>query len=84
MDELNHKFGRVLRQVRQEYRWSQEVLADRAGLNRCYLGEVERGEAVPSLLTLAKLAVALDIPLSRLLARCERPQQQSSPMMAID
>lgn len=71
MAELARTFGTVIRQVRRESRWSQEELAGRAGLNRCYLGEVERGEAVPSLETLFKLARAVGLPLSTLLARCE-------------
>jgi transcriptional regulator with XRE-family HTH domain len=62
----------VLRQRREELRWSQEALAHKAELNRSYLGEVERGRAVPSLGTMVKLAAALQTPLSTLLATCER------------
>ena len=51
--------------------WSQEHLAERADLNRSYLGEVERGNAVPSLITVSKLAGAFEIRLSSLIARCE-------------
>lgn len=65
------QFGGTLRLAREEKNWSQEVLADRAGLNRSYLGEIERGSAMPSLATVAKLADALGINLSVLIARCE-------------
>ncbi|MES1265146.1 MAG: helix-turn-helix transcriptional regulator [Variovorax sp.] len=41
-------------------------------MNRSYLGEIERGDAVPSLAVLDKLAGALDINLSTLVARCEQ------------
>lgn len=68
-------FGRVVKQLREEYRFSQEVLADRASLNRTYLGEVERGVAVPSLATIAKIAGALNLSASELIARSERQQQ---------
>ncbi|WP_035383516.1 helix-turn-helix transcriptional regulator [Ferriphaselus sp. R-1] len=61
----------VLRQLREERGWSQEQLAERADLNRSYLGEVERGRAVPSIVTVAKLAEALEIQLSSFIARCE-------------
>lgn len=71
MTSLNNRFGRVVRHYRESRRWSQEVLADAAGLNRSYLGEVERGVAIPSLLTIAKLADALGISLSVLIADCE-------------
>lgn len=65
------QFSQVLRQLREERGWSQEQLAERADLNRSYLGEVERGNAIPSLITLSKLAVALEIRLSAFIARCE-------------
>jgi transcriptional regulator with XRE-family HTH domain len=65
------QFAQVLRQLREERGWSQEHLAERANLNRSYLGEVERGCAVPSLLTLDKLAIALGVRLSFLIACCE-------------
>lgn len=72
MNDLPEQFGLVLRRLRLEQRWSQETLAHRADINRSYLGEIERGTAVPSLATMAKLAEALDIHLSTLLASCER------------
>ena len=65
-------FGASVRHFREQRGWSQELLAERADLNRSYLGEVERGDAMPSLATAAKLASALDLPLSGLLAHCER------------
>lgn len=64
-------FGEVVRRLRSERGWSQEKLAERADLNRSYLGEIERGDAVPSLHTAQKLAHALDTRLSELIARCE-------------
>ena len=77
MSSLTALFGRVVRQHREQRRWSQELLAHRAEINRSYLGEVERGDAVPSLATMSKLATALDVRLSSLLARCEQePQAQ--------
>ena len=71
------QFSQVLRQLREERGWSQEQLAERADLNRSYLGEVERGRAVPSIVTVAKLAGALEIQLSSFIARCESPLPQA-------
>jgi transcriptional regulator with XRE-family HTH domain len=68
---MSTKFPIVLRQLREARGWSQEQLAERANLNRSYLGEVERGQAVPSLVTVNKLAAALEIRASHLIARCE-------------
>ncbi|HSC66978.1 MAG TPA: helix-turn-helix transcriptional regulator [Cellvibrio sp.] len=79
-------FGRVVRQLREEHRYSQEALADRAALNRTYLGEVERGVAVPSLSTIAKIASALNLSASELIAHSERQQkliipEQGNPLL---
>ena len=71
MSDLNGRFGLVVRQLRNARGWSQEALAGRADLNRSYMGEIERASVVPSLLTAAKLARALDVPLSELIQRCE-------------
>jgi XRE family transcriptional regulator, regulator of sulfur utilization len=71
MNAPAERFASVLRQLREERGWSQEQLAAQAGLNRSYLGEVERGSAMPTLTTVAKLASALEIRLSLLMARCE-------------
>lgn len=71
MKLLCNRFGQTVRQARETLGWSQEALADRADLNRCYLGEIERGVAVPSLSTIAKIASALNTQISALLARCE-------------
>ncbi len=72
MTELIHSFGLAVRHYRETHGWSQELLAEKADLNRSYLGEVERGRVIPSLFTAAKLAGALELPLSSLLAHCER------------
>jgi len=64
-------FGQVIRHEREQHDWSQETLAEKANLNRSYLGELERGEVVASLNTLVKLATAFQLRLSTLLARCE-------------
>jgi transcriptional regulator with XRE-family HTH domain len=71
MSDVGQRFGSVVRQLRESRGWSQERLAGHAELNRSYMGEIERATAMPSLATAAKLAQALDVPLSVLIARCE-------------
>jgi transcriptional regulator with XRE-family HTH domain len=70
--EVGARFGGVVRQMREERGWSQERLAGRAELNRSYMGEIERATVMPSLATAAKLAQAFGLPLSQIIARCER------------
>lgn len=64
---LSVLFGSQLRRLRQARGWSQEYLAGVADINRSFVGEIERGDAVPSLETLGKLAAALDLSVSALL-----------------
>ena len=71
MHDFGERFGSVVRQSREARGWSQERLAGRAELNRSYMGEIERATAMPSLATAAKLAQALEVPLSELISRCE-------------
>jgi transcriptional regulator with XRE-family HTH domain len=51
---------------------SQEGLADLAGMHRTYVSEIERGLRNPSFRNLFKLATALEVPLSELVAQAER------------
>lgn len=50
---------------------SQEELAQRAGLHRTYISDIERGARNPTLKTLSRLAVALEISASRLIKMAE-------------
>jgi transcriptional regulator with XRE-family HTH domain len=45
---------------------SQEAFADLCGLNRTYMGGVERGDRNLSLINIQKIAVAFEISLSEL------------------
>lgn len=47
--------------------WTQEDLAERAGLTTTYVGQVERGDKVPSLTVILKLAHALNVLPSELM-----------------
>jgi transcriptional regulator with XRE-family HTH domain len=50
-----------VRRLREAQGWSQERLAEHANLNRSYIGEIERGVVIASLLTVEKLAGALQV-----------------------
>ena len=63
--------GRAVRAVRVERGLSQEALADRSGMHRTYVGGIERGERNLAYENLLKLAEALGVPASELLARAE-------------
>ena len=53
------KVGRRIKELRQKKGWSQEKLAEEAGLHRTYIGQVERGEKSIGLENLFRIASAL-------------------------
>ena len=61
MKDAKEKLGMLVRHMRVECGWSQEELASRSGLDRTYIGGVERGERNVSLLNIVKIAVALKV-----------------------
>jgi DNA-binding XRE family transcriptional regulator len=63
--------GRAIRELRLEADVSQEALAHRASLHRTYVGGIERGERNVSFANLVRLARALGVRPSELLARAE-------------
>jgi len=65
-------FGQSLRRLRTERGWSQERLAEAAGITLNYVGNLERGEQGPSLHVLVRLARALEIDLSALVSDFRR------------
>ncbi len=64
-------FGDALRELRVERGVSQEAIALDAGLNRGYYSGVERGVRNVSLTNIVKIADALGVPASEVLARAE-------------
>ena len=56
-------FGKNVQLIRKARGFSQEELAERAGLHRTYIGSVERGERNISLDNIIAIAKALNVPL---------------------
>ena len=83
MKGVIQSFGIAVRQLREQQGWSQEQLAEHSDLNRSYVGEVERGSVIPSIVTAHKLAQALSLPASGLLAHSEALERQRTAI-AID
>lgn len=72
MESIAKRFGVVLRRRREAAGVSQEALAEKAELHRNYVGLLERGKQVPSILVVEKLATALGTTPSSLLKETEK------------
>lgn len=66
MADIRVRFGRALRLRRSKLNVSQETFADMCGLDRTYIGGIERGERNVALVNIEKIAKALRISLSEL------------------
>jgi transcriptional regulator with XRE-family HTH domain len=66
MEDVRVRFGKALRSRRQKLGVSQEEFADRCGLDRTYVGGIERGERNVALVNIEKIARAFRIPLFEL------------------
>jgi transcriptional regulator with XRE-family HTH domain len=64
---LLQTLGLTIRSLRRERGLSQEALADLAQIDRSYMSSVERGLRNISVLNIARIAKALDVPVRDLL-----------------
>jgi transcriptional regulator with XRE-family HTH domain len=66
---VNEAVGRAIRDARKQQGYTQEAFALAAGLDRSYMGAIERGEFNLTLETLLKVTAELGISASALLSR---------------
>lgn len=65
--DILNKFGQRIRDLRLGRNWSQEVLAEKTGFHRTYIGMIERGERNLSLKNIETFANTFELTLSELL-----------------
>ncbi|HCF3586565.1 TPA: helix-turn-helix transcriptional regulator [Pseudomonas aeruginosa] len=65
-------FGKAVRSFRMDQEVAQEELAALAGIERSHMGKIERGEHLPSLALVLKIAMALKMSGTELMAATER------------
>ena len=58
------RFGQAVRKLRQAQKISQEELAERCGLHRTYISDIELGKRNVSLENIERIAAALERSLS--------------------
>jgi DNA-binding XRE family transcriptional regulator len=63
------KLGVTIRALRLEKGISQEALADIAGIDRSYMGGIERGQQNLTVMNLVRVAAALNLKVHQLMER---------------
>lgn len=68
--------GRVIQRFREQKNQSQELVSGFAGIGRTHLSAIERGERKPTLETFFKIAEALNVKPSVIMAAIEEEMQK--------
>lgn len=66
MSNVRKKFGKRVQKLRKERGLTQEKLAELIGVDRSYMGFIERGERNPTLDKISKITKALNVTLPEL------------------
>ena len=69
--DVRSRLATNMKSLRKARGWSQEVLADEAGLDRTYISGIERKVKNPTVSVVDKVATALNCSLGALLDRAE-------------
>lgn len=67
MLELSIEIGQLIRKKRNEKKITQEALALQCGIDRSYIGRIERGEVNLTVEKLYEIATALEVDMKELL-----------------
>jgi transcriptional regulator with XRE-family HTH domain len=78
------KIGTTIRAHRLQKGLSQGDIEKKTGLLRCYLSRVENGHTIPSLETLSKIALALDLPVAQFFADDSLSRQLNTQKLSDD
>jgi transcriptional regulator with XRE-family HTH domain len=65
--DIAHRLAANLRRLRLEKGWSQEDYADRAGIHRTYVSDIERAARNPTITIVEKLAKPFEVRTGSLL-----------------
>ncbi|MCB9472060.1 MAG: helix-turn-helix domain-containing protein, partial [Candidatus Obscuribacterales bacterium] len=82
-DKLLTALSRIIRKRREEVGMSQTVLAEKSGLHRTYINNIERGSKNISIESLKKIADSLSTTVSDLLTQAEEVSSESESPIKI-
>lgn len=71
MDPITKQVARAIRERRKKIGLSQEVLAEKADIDRTYVSLIERSKVNITLVVASKIARALNLSLSKLIKAIE-------------
>lgn len=74
-DQLKH-LGETITQRRKQLQLSQAELAEKSGVNRTFICNIERGKQNPSFCTILTIASALNTSLSKLIREYEKKAKE--------
>jgi transcriptional regulator with XRE-family HTH domain len=77
MATLAYSVAANVKALRESRRWSQEELAEAAGLSRDAISRIERGDREPRLATLEAIACAAGLEVGQLLGSGKKPARTS-------
>lgn len=77
MESLHHYLSYALKQLRQANGWSLSQTAERTGVSKAMLGQIERGESSPTVATLWKIATGFNVPFSFFIQGNDQPHGTS-------
>ena len=66
MSEIVEILGNNIRFLRKQKEWTQEILAEKAGISVPFMTQIELARKTPSLDVIENIALALDVPYDRL------------------
>jgi transcriptional regulator with XRE-family HTH domain len=67
--DLLIRLGNRIRRLRKQRGWTQAEMAERVGIDRSFLADVERGKRNVSILNLDLIAKGFNLSLSRMLSK---------------
>ncbi len=79
---VGSQLGQRIRDRRKALSFTQEQLAEKAGIGRSYPSLIEQGQRTPHLETLVQIEAALDITLSQLFIEAHEPTANELPLLA--
>ena len=78
MSQLDKNIAENLKRIRKSRNMSLDMLAEKTGVSKSMLGQIERGESNPTVATIAKIVDGLKVPFEDLI------YQKTEPVVIVD